>query len=238
MREGDTHDRLRALVKLPSGRWLRAAIVGLSLFVMLPAVLVLPWRWLDPPTSSFISKARVAGYEVQQEWIDWEEISPHLPIAVVAAEDQNFPHHRGFDIESIRSALEEERGRQRGASTISQQVVKNLFLWPGHSWIRKGLEAYLTLFVEGLWPKRRLLEIYLNIAEFGPGVFGAEAAAGQFFGRPASELNARQAATLAAVLPSPKRLSAARPSAYVEDRATWILRQMKQLGGPAYLEGI
>jgi monofunctional biosynthetic peptidoglycan transglycosylase len=157
---------------------------------------------------------------------------------VIAAEDQNFPHHRGFDLESIQSALREEGKRQRGASTISQQVVKNLFLWPRHSWIRKGLEAYLTVLVEILWPKRRILEVYLNLAEFGPGVFGAEAAARQFFRVPASALNARQAATLAAVLPSPKRMSAARPSAHVEERVTWILRQMKQLGGSAYLEEI
>jgi monofunctional biosynthetic peptidoglycan transglycosylase len=185
-----------------------------------------------------MSQAKAEGFDIQREWIDWEEISPHLPIAVVAAEDQNFPHHHGFDFGSIQSALMEEGKRQRGASTISQQVTKNLFLWPGHSWIRKGLEAYLTAFVEVLWPKRRILEIYLNIAEFGPGVFGAEAAARQFFGRSASDLSARQAATLAAVLPSPKRMSASKPSRYLEKRVTWILRQMKQLDGPAYLEGI
>jgi len=185
-----------------------------------------------------MSQAKAEGFDIQREWIDWEEISPHLPIAVVAAEDQNFPHHHGFDFGSIQSALTEEGKRQRGASTISQQVTKNLFLWPGHSWIRKGLEAYLTAFVEVLWPKRRILEIYLNIAEFGPGVFGAEAAARQFFGRSASDLSARQAATLAAVLPSPKRMSASKRSRYLEKRVTWILRQMKQLDGPAYLEGI
>lgn len=221
-----------------SRRWLQAAVVVGLLMGVLPAGLVLPWRWIDPPTSSYISQAQAEGFDVQRQWVDWQEMSPHLPIAVVAAEDQNFPLHHGFDIESIRSALREQSRRQRGASTISQQVAKNLFLWPGHSWVRKGLEAYLTGFIEILWPKRRILEIYLNVAEFGPGVFGAGAAARQFFSSPASDLTAGQAATLAAVLPNPKRMSAAKPSTHVEKRVIWILGQMKQLGGPAYLEGI
>lgn len=161
-----------------------------------------------------------------------------MPLAVVAAEDQRFPDHRGFDLESIRDALEERHRRQRGASTISQQVAKNLYLWPGQSWLRKGLEAYLTLYIELLWPKRRILEIYLNIAEFGPGVFGVGYAAGDFFGGTARQLSARQAATLAAVLPNPKRMSAAAPSVHVAERRQWILRQMEQLGGPAYLANL
>lgn len=219
-------------------RWLRvvAALILLSLAV--PVVLVLPWRWFDPPTTAFISQARADGVDVQQTWVDWEDISVNLPIAVVAAEDQNFPHHHGFDVESIRSALEESRERSRGASTISQQLVKNLFLWPGHSWVRKGIEAYLTVFIELLLPKRRILEIYLNIAELGPGIYGAEAGARHFFGVPASELSSRQAALLAAVLPNPKARSAAKPSAQVDKRADWILRQVQQLGGPGYLDGI
>lgn len=225
-------------MKSGTRRGLRIAIISASLFGVLPTVLILPWRWLDPPTSSFMSQARAQGLDVQQVWVDWEEISSYLPIAVVASEDQNFPHHHGFDFESIRSALHERRQSQRGASTISQQVVKNLFLWSGQSWLRKGLEAYLTGFVEVLWPKRRILEIYLNIAEFGPGVFGAEVAARRSFDRSAAELTARQASTLAAVLPNPKRLSAAEPSRYVERRVAWILRQIKQLGGPAYLDAI
>jgi len=219
-------------------RWLQATIVCVFLFGVLPTILVLPWRWIDPPTSSFISRARSEGFDVHQDWVDLDQMSPFLPIAVVAAEDQNFPHHLGFDIESIRSALGEDRPRQRGASTLSQQVAKNLFLWPRQSWFRKGLEAYVTAFIEFLWPKRRILEIYLNIAEFGPGVFGAEAAARRFFGQPAKNVTARQAAILAAVLPNPKHLSAAKPTRHVEERVAWILRQMKQLGGPAYLEAI
>jgi monofunctional biosynthetic peptidoglycan transglycosylase len=183
-------------------------------------------------------RARAEGAEIHHQWVPWSAISPDLPIAGVAAEDQKCPEHRGFDTESIRSALEEKGSKGRGASTISQQVVKNLYLWPGRSWIRKGIEAYLTVFLEILWPKQRILEVYLNIAELGPGLFGAEAAARGFFGKPASELSAREAALLAAVLPSPKRMSPGSPSPYVEERVDWILRQMEQLGGPAYLEGM
>lgn len=219
-------------------RWVRAFFLAIVGAVGLPILIVLPWRWLEPPASAFMMRARAEGVAVEQRWVPWEAISPHLPIAVVASEDQKFPEHRGFDTESIRSALEEEGSKGRGASTISQQVVKNLFLWSGRSWTRKGLEAYLTVFVEILWPKQRVLEIYLNIAEFGTGIFGAEAAAEGFFNKPASQLSARQAALMAAVLPSPKRMSPARPSPYVEERADWILRQMEQLGGPSYLDAM
>ena len=216
----------------------RAAWLVLALVISLPILIVLPWRWLEPPESAFMMRSRAAGAEIHHQWVPWPAISPSLPIAVVAAEDQKFPEHRGFDTESIRSALEENGSKGRGASTISQQVVKNLYLWPGRSWVRKGIEAYLTVFLETLWPKQRILEVYLNIAELGPGIFGAEAAAQGFFGKPASELTAREAALLAAVLPSPKRMSPARPSPYVEERVDWVLRQMEQLGGPAYLEGM
>jgi len=211
-------------------------LLALGGAVALPVLIVIPWRWLEPPASAFMMQARAEGAEIQHQWVAWSEISPHLPIAVVAAEDQKFPEHRGFDTESIRSALEAQGSKGRGASTISQQVVKNLYLWPGRSWARKGIEAYLTLFVELLWPKQRILEVYLNLAEFGPGIFGAESASEEFFGKPASRLTAREAALLAAVLPSPKRMSPGRPSPYVEKRVDWILRQMEQLGGAAYLE--
>lgn len=219
-------------------RWVRAFYLGIAGAVGLPILIVLPWRWLEPPASALMMRAQAEGVEVDQRWVPWEAISPHLPIAVVASEDQKFPEHRGFDTESIRSALEEEGSKGRGASTISQQVVKNLFLWSGRSWTRKGLEAYLTVFVEVLWPKQRILEIYLNIAEFGTGIFGAEAAAEGFFNKPASQLSAREAALMVAVLPSPKRMSPGRPSPYVEERADWILRQMEQLGGPSYLDAM
>ena len=219
-------------------RWLKPSAVAILLVALLPVAMVLPWRWIPPPTSAFMLRAGLGGQEVQQRWVGWTDMSPHLPIAVVAAEDQRFPHHNGFDFDSIRSALDQQSARQRGASTITQQVAKNLFLWPERSWIRKGVEAYLTLLIEVLWPKQRILEIYLNIAELGPGVFGVEAAADRFFGTTAAGVNRRQAALLAAVLPSPKRFSAADPSPYVSERADWIERQVRQLGGPGYLEDL
>jgi monofunctional biosynthetic peptidoglycan transglycosylase len=204
----------------------------------LTVLLVLPWRWVDPPTSAFVLRAGSDLNRPRIEWVDLAEISPNLPIAVVAAEDQNFPHHHGFDLDSIEKAVRERDQRFRGASTISQQVAKNLFLWPGRSWVRKGLEAYLTLFVETLWPKQRILEIYLNVAQFGPATFGVGASADELFDRPASELSLRQSALMASVLPSPERMSALEPSPYVEKRVAWIMNQVDQLGGPAYLEGM
>ena len=199
---------------------------------------VLPWRWVSPPTSAFVLRARASGHQVSIHWVDWSQISSHLPISVVAAEDQRFPLHHGFDLDSIEKALRERHQRVRGASTITQQVAKNLYLWPERSWLRKGLEAYLTVFIEALWPKQRILEIYLNLAQFGPDDFGVGSAAASFFGSSASDLGPRQAALLAAVLPSPQRFSAKSPSPYVEERVAWILEQVKQLGGPAYLEGM
>ncbi len=161
-----------------------------------------------------------------------------MPLAVIASEDQRFADHHGFDLDSIQDAVEDhERGRRlRGASTISQQVAKNVFLWPGRSFVRKGLEAYFTVLIEALWPKRRILEVYLNVAEFGDGLFGVEAASQRYFKKPASRLSLEEAAVLAAVLPNPHRLRAGRPSAYVEERRDWILRQMDQLGGVAYMQ--
>jgi monofunctional biosynthetic peptidoglycan transglycosylase len=156
---------------------------------------------------------------------------------VVAAEDQNFPRHWGFDFESILDALQQQgrRRRLRGASTITQQVARNLFLWSGRSYVRKGLEAYFTLLLELLWPKRRILEVYLNIAEFGDGTYGVAAAAQRFFGKRPTDLQGQEAALLAAVLPNPARLHVRNPSAYVRERAGWIEEQMAHLGGPAYL---
>lgn len=179
---------------------------------------------------------------VRYHWVPWREISPHLPVAVVAAEDQKFPHHHGFDFASISSALsgEEERTtrRVRGASTISQQVAKNLFLWPGRSWLRKGLEAWLTLWIEWLWPKRRTLEIYLNIAEFGPGIFGVGAASAAYFETSPARLDPADAARLAAVLPDPKRLRVGDPGPYASERAARIQEQAAMLGGPAFLRDL
>jgi monofunctional biosynthetic peptidoglycan transglycosylase len=200
-------------------------------------------RWVPPISSAMMVERQLAAlfrgqkYYPTYEWARWDRISPAAPLAVIAAEDQRFADHNGFDLESLQKALDDhERGRRlRGASTISQQVAKNLFLWSGRSFVRKGLEAYFTVLIETLWPKRRILEVYLNIAEMGDGVWGVQAASRRYFGKPASGLTAREAALLAAVLPNPRRLRANRPSAYVEERRAWILRQMEQLGGTAYI---
>ena len=223
------------------GRWLLWGLMGLVLVSLLP---VFALRWLDAPTSAFMLARRweamvsgQEGFRLQYRWVDADAISPQLPIALVAAEDQHFPRHQGFDVAAIRDALEERENGEggRGASTISQQVAKNLFLWSGRSWLRKGLEAYYTVLIEALWPKPRILAVYANIAEFGDGVYGAEAAAQHFFRKPAMQLTARESARLAAVLPNPKRFRVEAPSPYVLRRQAWIQRQVRQLGGPDYL---
>ncbi len=219
-------------------RFALAAVLGC---IALTVLLVLPWRWLAPPTTAFMLRERIAGEgTVHYQWVSWDGISPHLPIAAVAAEDQKFPGHFGFDFDSIADAMEEKRrgGRLRGASTISQQVAKNLYLWPGQNLVRKGLEAYFTVAIELLWPKRRILEVYLNVAEFGPGVYGALAASRHAFRREPGDLTPRQAATLIAVLPSPRRMSAANPSEYVRRRTREIQAAVAQLGGAGYLSGL
>ena len=211
----------------------------------LAAVVLL--RWIDPPFSAYMVETQVAawinhdrGYVSRHTWADLSHISPNLPLAVVASEDQKFPEHWGFDVEAIEKAyqLNQHSHRVHGASTISQQVSKNLFLWSGRSYLRKGVEAYFTVLIEACWPKRRILEIYLNIAEFGYGIYGAEAASQRFFHTSAARLTRSDAAVLAAVLPNPQRLLAATPSRYVLQRRDWILNQMQALGGPEMLEEI
>jgi monofunctional glycosyltransferase len=200
-------------------------VLTLIAFV-LGAVLML--RWVPPPTTAFMLQSPVQP--TRQLWVPAERIAEPLKRAVIASEDQKFWTHRGFDFAAIEQALEQQRdgGRRRGASTISQQVAKNLFLWPGGGFFRKGVEAGFTVLIETLWPKPRILEVYLNIAEFGEGIYGAEAAAQAFFGKPAAQLSADEAARLAAVLPSPRRWSAREPGPYVRSRADWILAQMGQ----------
>lgn len=224
-------------------RWL-PWLALLPLALSLAQVLVL--RWLDPPFSIFMlaharaaRSAGVASWQPEYRWRDWESISPQLPIALVAAEDQKFPWHHGFDLQAIDAALDRNArgGRPRGASTISQQVARNLFLWPDRTWLRKGLEAWYTLLIETLWPKQRILEVYANVAEFGPGIYGAEAAALRYFGKPAAYLSASESAALAAVLPNPRRYSVFAPGPYVRARQHWIEDQARQLGGPEYLRG-
>ncbi|AVQ00064.1 monofunctional biosynthetic peptidoglycan transglycosylase [Ahniella affigens] len=211
-------------------------------FVGLTIVFVLTLRFVPLETSAVMLGERLdTGKWPNQTWVPLDQITPEMPIAVVAAEDQRFPEHHGFDLGAIQKAYasnQRGRARMRGASTISQQVAKNVFLWQGRSWVRKGAEAWLTLWIELLWSKRRILEVYLNVAEFGPGVYGVEAAAQQYFKRPASRLTPNQAALLAAVLPNPKKFSVAAPSAYVASRQRWIQRQTTNLGGAAYLDPI
>ncbi len=179
------------------------------------------------------------GYVAHSDWVSMDDISPWAALAVIAAEDQRFPDHWGLDFGAIEKALshnEKHENRIRGASTISQQTVKNLLLWDGKSWVRKGLEAGLTLTTEVVWTKRRILTVYLNIAEFGEGIFGVEEASQRYFHKPASKLTMSEAALLAAVLPNPVRFRADAPSGYVRSRQAWILRQMRQLGGEEFLE--
>ncbi|HWG77239.1 MAG TPA: monofunctional biosynthetic peptidoglycan transglycosylase [Steroidobacteraceae bacterium] len=216
------------------------------LFACLLAALgaVLTLRYLSPPTSAFMleasAQAKLQGerhYRTDYRWRSLAAISPEVAIAVVASEDQHFPDNDGFDFDSIRAALRaHERGaRLRGASTITQQVAKNLFLWSGRSFLRKGLEAGLTVLIDHLWSKQRTLEVYLNIAQFGPGIFGVEAAAHRYFRTSAAHLTRDQAALLAAVLPDPLRLHPNAPSRYVMAQHDWILQQIANLGGPGYL---
>jgi len=230
--------RLPKLFPTPGNRplWSWAAR-AVCLLLVLSIAVTLPWRWLPPPTTSFILQDRLRHEKpVHHHWIPWEQISGVLPIAVVAAEDQKFPDHHGFDFQSLMKALREESDQPRGASTISQQLAKNLYLWPGRSLLRKALEAYFTILIELTWPKRRILEVYLNVVEFGPRVYGVEAASRLFFAKRPAQISLHEASLLAAVLPSPKRMSAAHPSEYVHKRASQIKAQVRALGGPGYLD--
>jgi monofunctional biosynthetic peptidoglycan transglycosylase len=222
-------------------RWIFIAMLA---WLALTWLCVLTLRFVAPVTSAFMIERRFAaarahesGFALRYQFVPLAKISPELPIALVAAEDQKFPIHHGFDVQAIAEAMDDadEGAPLRGASTISQQTAKNLFLWSGRSFVRKGLEAYFTVLIEATWPKARILEVYANIAEFGDGIYGADAAARTFFRKPPSQLTAREAALLASVLPNPKKLHADRPTPYVENHADWIERQVHQLGGVGYL---
>ncbi|AHG19743.1 peptidoglycan transglycosylase [Chania multitudinisentens RB-25] len=212
------------------GLWL----AGIVLFAFLPV-----------PFSAVMVERQISAwlsgdfsYVAHSDWVPMEEISPNMVLAVIAAEDQKFAGHWGFDVAAIEKALshnERRPTRIRGASTLSQQTAKNLFLWDGRSWLRKGLEAGLTAGIELVWTKRRILTVYLNIVEFGEGTFGVEAAAQRFFNKPAKRLTAAEAALLAAVLPNPHRFKVNAPSGYVMQRQRWIMHQMQQLGGKGFL---
>ncbi|AYH46530.1 monofunctional biosynthetic peptidoglycan transglycosylase [Dickeya fangzhongdai] len=224
-------------------RWVLRIFFGV---VALWVAAILLFAFLPVPFSAVMIDRQLSAwlsgdfaYVAHSDWVSMDEIAAVAPLAVIAAEDQKFPQHWGFDFDAISAALkhnERHENRIRGASTLSQQTVKNLLLWDGRSWLRKGLEAGLTAAVELVWTKRRILTVYLNIAEFGPGIFGIEAASRQFFNKPASWLTASEAAMLAAVLPNPIRYRASKPSGYVMRRQQWILRQMNQIGGENFLE--
>ncbi len=229
------------------GRLRRWALLAILVWVLVTVVPVLLLRWIPPVTSAFMLEARVAAlragearYRTDYRWVSLERISPQAAIAVIASEDQTFPYNYGFDFRSIRGAVRAaQRGaRLRGASTISQQVARNLFLWPGRSFVRKGIEAYFTVLLEALWPKERILEVYLNIAQFGHGIYGVEAAARRFYHEPAARLTGEQAALLAAVLPDPVHWHVDRPSRWLAWKQQWILGQMRNLGGAAYLRDV
>jgi monofunctional biosynthetic peptidoglycan transglycosylase len=243
-------------------RWFRWLLALPFLFAAASILQVAVLRFVDPPFTAFMAARMFEawgqgdfGFRLSYDWRDLDRMAPSLPLSMVAAEDQNFASHHGFDLAAIEKARvhnrkmverAEKRGRPvtriRGASTISQQVAKNVFLWQGSNrltrWARKGLEAWYTVLIETLWPKQRILEVYANVAEFGDGVYGGQAAARRYWGKDAARLTPGESARLAAVLPSPRRYSAHRPGPYVQRRAASIQRQVRQIGGAAYLEAL
>lgn len=202
-------------------RWMVYAL----LLLCLPALVLLPMRWLNPPITSYMLQSEAPLQN--RDWLTYASLGPDLPLAAVAAEDQKFPHHFGFDLQALAKVMNAPGAPSRGASTISQQTSKNLFLWPG-GYVRKALEAWITLWLEALWPKTRILEVYLNVAEFAPGVYGAGAGARHHFGVAPTQLTPDQAARLVALLPSPRRYTI--HDAHVQERSRWIVQQMEQLG--------
>ncbi|MBI3501364.1 MAG: monofunctional biosynthetic peptidoglycan transglycosylase [Bacteroidetes bacterium] len=205
-------------------------------FFSISILSVILFRWVPIPVTplmlircvqqTFDSKREV---KLKKNWTALSTISPNLQLAVICSEDQNFFSHRGFDFDAIEKAMEHNKNhrRKRGASTISQQTAKNVFLYDGRNWLRKGFEVYFTFLIETIWNKKRILEVYLNVVEFGDGIYGAEAASQEFFHTSAKNISRSQAALLAAVLPSPQKFSAKNPSAFVRKRQQWILEQME-----------
>ena len=219
---------LRATVK-----YLAITLIGV---VLVPIPILLAYRFVPPPLTPLMVIRLFEGEGLSKDWTSLDKITPSLPKLVIAAEDNTFCSHWGFDIEAYQAQLEKSlKGRaSRGASTLSMQLAKNLFLWPGRSYVRKALEIPLTLYVELVLPKRRIMELYLNVVEFGPGIYGAEAAARAHFNTSAEKLSLQQAAQLAAVLPNPRRWSAAKPTGYIQSRASLYRQRVDQLG-PDYL---
>ncbi len=229
----------------PLVRWLVSPLLGLLLLsVLLSVFLVGVLRWVDPPVSAFMLRHAYNVWRLHQtppyyqyDWVPWERIPPTARLAAIAGEDQRFPNHLGFDLIEIRHAWADYRkgGRLRGASTITQQAAKNLFLWPGAGWGRKGFEAWFTLLMEILWSKERILEVYLNVAQFSPSTYGIEATSRRYFGHSSSELSLEEAALLIGVLPAPGYYRLDSPSERLQHRADWIIDQSQRLGGTRYL---
>jgi len=216
-------------------RWLGRAIV---LFIAITVILAALYRVVPPPLTPLMVIRLFEGNWISKDWVSYEEISPNLARAVIAAEDASFCSHWGFDLAAIRKALRhnEKSRRLRGGSTISNQTAKNTFLWPGVTavtrYARKAIEPYFTLLIEGMWGKKRILEVYLNVVEWAPGVYGAEAAAQHHFGKTAAQLSRREAALLAAALPNPRKYNAGKPGPYVSRRAGQIQAQMNDVADP------
>ncbi|MDZ7649496.1 MAG: monofunctional biosynthetic peptidoglycan transglycosylase [Cytophagales bacterium] len=201
-------------------------------------VYILALRWIDPPITITQLDNWISGNGLNRDYVDFKDMSPNIRLAVMASEDQLFPDHNGFDVKSIKKALAKNKKskRVRGASTISQQVAKNVFLWQGRSWFRKGMEVYLTFMIELLWSKQRILEVYLNVSEMGKGIFGIEAAAQTYFKKSAKKLTRTEAAMIAACLPNPKKYRVKPPSNYINRRYPRILNQMNNLEGDEDIE--
>jgi monofunctional biosynthetic peptidoglycan transglycosylase len=227
-------------VNRPARRWL-LGVLGAWVVLTVGPVLVL--RFVDPPTTAFMLERRLdardtneKGFVLRQQWVPRTRISPNVQRALIAAEDQKFLEHSGFDVKAIEDAVEDhlEGKSTRGASTLTQQVAKNLFLWPGKSFVRKALEAYFTVLLELLWSKERILEVHLNVAEYGNGVYGVEEASRLYLGKAAAALTPEEAALLVVVLPSPKTRRVTAPTPKVRERSQWVLAQMEHVS----LEGL
>ena len=211
------------------------------IFMLISTLQVVILKWIDPLTSAVILQRQISlifsdKKTISFDWYNYDEINSKFALAVIAAEDQNFPFHSGFDLEQIEKAIKErkERGRLRGASTITQQVAKNLFLWEDQSFIRKGFEAYYAILIEAFWGKKRILEIYMNIAETGNNIFGIGNAARIYFHKTPIKLTSEESALIASILPNPVKFSVNKPSVYTRKRQQWILNQMGLLGGTSY----
>lgn len=216
--------------------WIKRLVLALFISHLLYLVAL---KWMDPPITLTQMGSLFGGEGLKRDYVDGDAISPNMKLAVMASEDQGFPDHGGFDWKSIDRAMkhnEKKPQKVRGASTISQQTAKNVFLWQGRSWVRKGLEVYFTKMIEWTWGKDRILEVYLNVIEMGPGIYGAEAAAHTYFNKPAASLTRREAALIAACLPNPKKYTVKPLSPYVSKRSGWVLRQMNNLDGDAEVQ--